>query len=181
MVKPVNIASWCKLCRAVLENKRRREKGIVEKKLSSIENGKKLCLHCNIFLDLSAFSPSKKGIGGVSSYCRECFVKRHPNNKTKAVERTSRYRKRHRERYLASHRIHQFKRKYRITIADDGTITDEFLIDLYSTEVCYICNEKIPVENRTADHVIPLAKGGGHSAYNLKMACKQCNSSKGAK
>jgi 5-methylcytosine-specific restriction endonuclease McrA len=31
----------------------------------------------------------------------------------------------------------------------------------------------------TLDHVIPLTRGGAHTASNLRVACRSCNSSKG--
>jgi hypothetical protein len=45
---------------------------------------------------------------------------------------------------------------------------------------CAYCGAVSGVE-MTLDHVVPQAKGGAHSAENLKLACKTCNSSKGAK
>jgi 5-methylcytosine-specific restriction endonuclease McrA len=32
----------------------------------------------------------------------------------------------------------------------------------------------------TADHVLPLAAGGSHDLYNLRAACRHCNSVGGA-
>jgi len=175
------IASWCKSCRADLESERRRNNGISKKNYSYIKNNDKLCLHCNKEKDLSEFATSLRGLGGVASYCKECFTKRYPSNKEKARNYTAKYRKNNRERYLAQHRIHQFNRKSNIVATNDGSVTDEFLIKLYSTKICYICNKDIPLKRRTADHIIPLSKGGKHSAHNLKMACRKCNSAKGAK
>jgi len=40
---------------------------------------------------------------------------------------------------------------------------------------CFYCGEKRPL---TIDHVIPLSKGGLHTASNIVPACKSCNSSK---
>ena len=44
---------------------------------------------------------------------------------------------------------------------------------------CAYCGHKS--HNLTQDHVIPLSKGGTHTAENVVPACKSCNSSKGAK
>lgn len=54
---------------------------------------------------------------------------------------------------------------------------------------CWLCGGAAPRELRgkndpmapTADHVIPLARGGNHTAANLKCAHLSCNLSKGAK
>jgi 5-methylcytosine-specific restriction endonuclease McrA len=46
---------------------------------------------------------------------------------------------------------------------------------------CYLCGQFIPVGQRHVDHIVPLAKGGKHTASNLAIACVSCNTSKGAK
>lgn len=60
----------------------------------------------------------------------------------------------------------------------DGTVTDEFLAALYARTVCAYCDEDVEADDRTADHVIPLSRGGAHSASNLVVACFMCNSTK---
>jgi hypothetical protein len=52
---------------------------------------------------------------------------------------------------------------------------------------CQICGIKTPKELRgtiednapEVDHIIPLAVGGPHVAYNLQCACRKCNYTKG--
>ena len=46
---------------------------------------------------------------------------------------------------------------------------------------CYLCGKLIPLGKRHVDHVVPLAKGGLHTANNLAIACAACNLSKRAK
>jgi hypothetical protein len=46
---------------------------------------------------------------------------------------------------------------------------------------CYLCLRRLPMWAITLDHVIPLAKGGSHITDNLRVACRSCNSSKGAR
>jgi 5-methylcytosine-specific restriction endonuclease McrA len=43
---------------------------------------------------------------------------------------------------------------------------------------CYLCNTKLKWREVTLDHVIPLARGGSHTAANLRVACGPCNFSK---
>lgn len=45
--------------------------------------------------------------------------------------------------------------------------------------VCHICTRWVSVHEESLDHVIPLARGGTHTADNLKLAHKVCNSRKG--
>jgi 5-methylcytosine-specific restriction endonuclease McrA len=46
---------------------------------------------------------------------------------------------------------------------------------------CYLCGKAISNGERHVDHIVPLAKGGEHSARNLAIACAKCNLSKNAK
>jgi 5-methylcytosine-specific restriction endonuclease McrA len=52
---------------------------------------------------------------------------------------------------------------------------------------CYICGcvtdpySTHNGESATLDHVVPLALGGWHDMVNLRIACRNCNSLKGAK
>lgn len=44
--------------------------------------------------------------------------------------------------------------------------------------LCVYCGESKPL---TQDHVIPLSKGGSHTASNVVPACRSCNCKKGAR
>lgn len=44
---------------------------------------------------------------------------------------------------------------------------------------CWWCGE--PMSKPTVDHLIPLARGGQNVASNIVLACRSCNSRKGAK
>lgn len=46
---------------------------------------------------------------------------------------------------------------------------------------CYLCGKLIPLGERHVDHIIPLCKGGPHTASNLGITCAKCNMKKGAK
>ena len=56
-------------------------------------------------------------------------------------------------------------------------ISDRFMRNLYNSP-CRFCEAS---ENITADHIIPIVKGGRHSEGNLQPLCKSCNSEKHAK
>ncbi len=45
--------------------------------------------------------------------------------------------------------------------------------------VCHLCGDFVTPETLSFDHVIPLSKGGPHSAKNIKVAHRACNSRKG--
>ena len=45
--------------------------------------------------------------------------------------------------------------------------------------VCEYCEKKVPPEQLTLDHRVPLARGGRSVPGNVVAACKDCNRSKG--
>lgn len=45
--------------------------------------------------------------------------------------------------------------------------------------ICCYCFEPLNKSTVTADHVIPVSKGGTTSRKNIKACCQLCNSSKG--
>ncbi|MFN4132489.1 MAG: HNH endonuclease [Caldimicrobium sp.] len=43
---------------------------------------------------------------------------------------------------------------------------------------CYYCGRKVPPEELTMDHRIPLSRGGTSTRENIVPACKDCNAKK---
>ena len=64
----------------------------------------------------------------------------------------------------------------RVRKASNGSfrISEKFLLRLYGS-LCAFCNSKLDI---TADHIIPISRGGVNSEGNLQPLCKSCNSSK---
>jgi len=69
-------------------------------------------------------------------------------------------------------------RWHRAAISDDGSINSDVLNDLMATIVCPYCCEPMQVSGLHLDHIVPLSKGGSHSADNLAACCDACNQSK---
>lgn len=44
---------------------------------------------------------------------------------------------------------------------------------------CVYCETKLTKENATADHIVPISKGGNNTQINLIVCCKDCNSERG--
>lgn len=72
-------------------------------------------------------------------------------------------------------------RAKRLAATGNATITkDDWLAIMFSNNWrCYYCEVELTKDNRSVDHVIPLALGGAHHISNLVPSCIPCNSSKG--
>jgi hypothetical protein len=44
---------------------------------------------------------------------------------------------------------------------------------------CYWCKRPTEPGDREVDHIVPLTRGGNHTARNLCIACRNCNQAKG--
>ncbi len=44
---------------------------------------------------------------------------------------------------------------------------------------CIYCNCTLTQENATADHIIPISKGGNNAQINLMVCCMECNAERG--
>lgn len=44
---------------------------------------------------------------------------------------------------------------------------------------CIYCGTKLTEENATADHIVPVSKGGNNAQVNLVATCFDCNNDRG--
>jgi hypothetical protein len=44
---------------------------------------------------------------------------------------------------------------------------------------CIYCDKELTHENATADHIIPISKGGNNTQVNMIACCKDCNGERG--
>lgn len=44
---------------------------------------------------------------------------------------------------------------------------------------CPYCDTKLTIENATADHIVPISKGGNNAQVNLIVVCSECNNQRG--
>lgn len=61
-----------------------------------------------------------------------------------------------------------------------GSCVDLEFIKERDRMVCGICGKKVRPKDLSFDHIIPLAKGGPHAPWNLQVAHRRCNSTRGA-
>jgi 5-methylcytosine-specific restriction endonuclease McrA len=48
-----------------------------------------------------------------------------------------------------------------------------------SRKSCTYCGRRLNASIASVDHIVPIARGGAHAAFNLVPACRSCNSRKG--
>jgi len=157
----------------------------------------KTCRNCKLEKPITDFHKHSSYKDGHRSQCAECCTQKarekYKISPEEEKQRTKQYRLEHLEKYkaraveynkvywqenrpLANHH-HQLRRARKLQ-ASTGTVTKEFVTNLYETTVCHWCKSYTEPELRTMDHIVPLAKGGLHDISNLVMACRACNFSK---
>jgi 5-methylcytosine-specific restriction endonuclease McrA len=71
------------------------------------------------------------------------------------------------------------RRRARIANAPRVEKIDREYIIARDNSTCHICGKRVTTQLEL-DHLVPLAKGGSHTADNLRVAHKWCNGSMGA-
>jgi len=154
--------------------------------------------------NLSAFSIHRKGerAGKPDSWCKECTrARNNADDKRKEYARAHRpqlarnnamWRQRHPEREVECRRKwrknnpHKLcekegRRRARLRGAPIIEAIDRLAIIERDKSTCYLCGKVLEPHQVTLDHVIPLCRGGSHTADNLKVACRSCNCRKHSK
>ena len=134
----------------------------------------KRCPICKIEKPFSYFSPRKRKdtIDGISSYCKDCCTKiarvrniTHPQ-----------------KRYPSSstqNKVNLATRRARKTKAGGSfTISEWEELKAFHNFTCLCCKKIEPIISLTADHVIPISKGGKSNISNIQPLCKSCNCKK---
>lgn len=102
------------------------------------------------------------------------YLERIRQNNRRAA---TKYRMMHPDRAVEWERIGK-GRWIRAAKSADGSVTTEVLNDLLACPICPYCNVELNRDNVTIDHIVPISKGGTHTADNLAAVCKSCNQTK---
>lgn len=86
-----------------------------------------------------------------------------------------------RKRYPEKHAARQQRRVARQNNAPRIEDIDRLAIIERDNGTCYLCGVKPLGRMLCLDHVVPLSRGGTHTADNLRVACGRCNTRKGNK
>ena len=116
------------------------------------------------------------------------YAKRHPEvlraKSQRYFERHPERRKAIDKRYAQSHpatiRVRNNRRKARLAgVLHSLTVQQwEAILTLHGNRCAYCGRDDVRM---TQDHVVPITRGGGHTADNVVPACLSCNSKNGAR
>jgi 5-methylcytosine-specific restriction endonuclease McrA len=171
----------------------------------------KRCSKCHQWLTYDKYAKSQaNSVDGLLDQCRECRHQHYVQHRNTYINRAKQYKKDHpqetaqyRKDYLITHpdklniwhttyrrkfpeiksfHNRQTNYKRRLNIAEDKITSQEWLELCQLLEYhCAYCDEVIPFNKLTMDHIIPLSRGGKHCITNILPACNSCNCSKGSK
>jgi 5-methylcytosine-specific restriction endonuclease McrA len=101
------------------------------------------------------------------------YIERHPGS---VYARTKAWREKNRDAFF----VHLQRRRALKANApiNDFTAEQWTAVQEAAGGRCHYCHEVKPL---SMDHVVPLVKGGAHTAANIVPACRRCNSRKRAK
>lgn len=145
-----------------------------------------VCTKCGVKKEESDFCKDNRKQSGRGTICKHCTqqqTKRWVNQNRDRLRFLSRKRYASRpdirEQDAARSKAAKFLRKTRLqNVRCDLTAAQWRTIKSIYKNRCAYCGEKKPL---TQDHIIPVSKGGAHTASNIIPACRSCNSSKGAR
>jgi len=120
------------------------------------------------------------------------YARQRKNNEQGYFERQRRYRERHKHQLFEKGRRYRAENKrYFLEKAaqrrklkkdtSDGTVTNAYLTSLLASQDyrCVYCKCDLNDSGKHLDHIVPLSRGGLHTASNVQWTCPTCNLSKG--
>ncbi len=181
----------CKLCHRDYKNAQRR-KAAQERTHTTPEF--KTCVGCNVTKPISAFGIGRREADGVQPYCKNCRKAYRYANKGREVQRVIEWQRRNPERHYQKQllwdkrniervreigRLAENRRRTRKTQAGGSFTAEEWdALCVRHDHRCVACGEQ---KKLTADHIMPVSKGGSSNIENIQPLCQSCNSRKGDK
>jgi 5-methylcytosine-specific restriction endonuclease McrA len=164
----------------------------------------KQCTACKQIKLLTEYSPSKRGRFGVQAKCKPCYAEimraRRLDNPKAHRESVKKSTAKHYDKKLKRNsayrmanpdKVAMWKRKDRTVnkarVLADNAMRRTKLVGKLTTEIkqIYALRDFYSAmslgENFHVDHIIPIAKGGLHTAYNLQILEAKDNLRKGVK
>lgn len=172
----------CRACKREFDRKRRKQRS---KEPRAKERRCKLCGKVKPAED---FSPNPNGFGGLAARCKECRrpqcreynrkIRQDPVLNALLLERNRSYKRRNPIKMRDYQRIWMklhpgyFRIRLAGAWAGDLTVNEWASIIRYYGSRCAYCGKRKKLQ---LEHIIPLSRGGKHTASNVVPSCKPCN------
>lgn len=171
-VKPLNInkkgVGKCRACQLAREQELRE----IPRIGTPVEDlPPKMCTHCGETKPQTEFS--RIGVRYIAAICKECVRRR-----------TREYNRTHPKSYRQLEAVREKTQRAHARRVGAPLVerVDRIAIIERDGSRCYLwCGRVLQASEITLDHVIPLRRGGVHTANNLRVACRRCNQRKGTK
>lgn len=156
----------------------------------------KCCKHCQEAKPPESFHKWNRSKDGLADWCKACKSDYQKANRTNEKARFQRWytnpanrertrmvnaawREANYERHLQHRRTYNARRRARESSSVHFTI-EEWLdrLEEFGGRCAYCLQSAVMPE---PDHMTPVSRGGGNGIANIVPACRQCNSSKGAR
>lgn len=190
--KPTGKQGECKDCIRVRDAKKRRSaRGLpdLRRKYPPLDldaDGLAKCVECGSRFRLPPSAPKRR--------CPSCANKRRmlTTDKVALAAYRSQYRKANKERLSEARKFARLAnpatisaqkaaRRRAVAEAHDGTLTRRVVRKMFAQCArCAYCSAAMTPSEKTLDHMVPIALGGGHTVANVVVCCLSCNSSKQA-
>lgn len=130
----------------------------------------RVCTKCAVWRPWSDYIPKSKRLGVYWPRCKHCAKVYREQNKNHIAQ----WRQENKEKMRAN------SNNYRTAkVGNGGKFSAHewrLLCDRFGS-ICIACGNKTRL---TADHIVPVSKGGSSHISNIQPLCQSCNSRKGA-
>ena len=143
----------------------------------------KKCSKCHTDKSRADFYIDRAKKDGIQSRCKMCNCAAAAAWRLANADRKATSAKAYRVEHYAAGKAYKHRRRAQKLSAEDGSVDTAYLLCLRKIQDgrCAYCFDALPEVGSHLDHVVPLSRGGLHSARNVVYACQACNLSKGAK
>ena len=155
----------------------------------------KRCPRCGQERPVSEYGLNRARVDGLAAYCKPC-ARSYRNeyglqHRAHLNERNRLWREANpekmaklRQAWLVRHPEYPSEKEHRRRArkyATDYEKVDRVAIYERDEGICQLCETPVDAESFTLDHAIPIAHGGPHRAWNVRIAHRECNNRRGTR